>query len=599
MIGSTIVATSTAFLLQSTAFIGSPPNPEPNQEGGGIWVRGVGGEVSVKSNTSSSLSLTTGPTGSASCFQKVDENFAGVQFGKDIAELNVNGWNLHLGATAGYLASKGNLVGGAFAFTNQGIPGGGGPFNSTTQVPFIGAYAAATYGGFAIDALVRTEYYQNTLNAPGASLFNQNIDARGITFAASAQYQWKVPNSDWFIEPSAGIIISRIKVDPFNFLTSGIAGGTTLDGTLRLNEIHSDIGRLGLRFGTTINSGPVIWQPFAAVSVWHEFGQNITSNYATTPGAVVCGGPLCTVFATSSTSTIGTFGQYSLGVSAQLAGTGWLGFARVDYRDGSDLQGWSGTGGIRYQFTPEGAPKHIMPIKTKAPPPVVQAINWTGFYVGVFGGATQGTADWGYGVGEAAPHVGGYLFGGDVGYNYQTGPYVLGVDASIETTNTKGGTGCGTNSVEATPTPIPTKFVTSPMFQMTCNAWTNWLATATARAGYAWGRSLWYVKGGGAWTHEQFSATCNNGPNNAIDELHFVGCSNPANVFSNGLTAGSDRGGWVVGFGGEFALSANWSAKAETNYISFGDTNVTASDGSLLKVGMHLWEEKIGVNYRF
>jgi hypothetical protein len=28
---------------------------------------------------------------------------------------------------------------------------------------------------------------------------------------------------------------------------------------------------------------------------------------------------------------------------------------------------------------------------------------------------------------------------------------------------------------------------------------TNWMATATARAGYAWGRTLHYVKGGAAW----------------------------------------------------------------------------------------------------
>jgi hypothetical protein len=77
---------------------------------------------------------------------------------------------------------------------------------------------------------------------------------------------------DWFIEPSAGIIISRIKVDPFNFLTAGppFPAGTGVSGTLQLNDIHSDIGRLGLRFGTTVNAGNVIWQPFAAVSVWHE-----------------------------------------------------------------------------------------------------------------------------------------------------------------------------------------------------------------------------------------------------------------------------------------------------------------------------------------
>jgi opacity protein-like surface antigen len=70
-------------------------------------------------------------------------------------------------------------------------------------------------------------------------------------------------------------------------------------------------------------------------------------------------------------------------------------------------------------------------------------------------------------------------------------------------------------------------------------------------------------------------------------------------ALSNGFTAGTNRTGWVLGFGTEFAFTRNWSAKAETDYISFGDSNVTASDGSPLRVGMHFWEEKIGVNYRF
>jgi opacity protein-like surface antigen len=115
------------------------------------------------------------------------------------------------------------------------------------------------------------------------------------------------------------------------------------------------------------------------------------------------------------------------------------------------------------------------------------------------------------------------------------------------------------------------------------------------------------MKGGGAWTDEQFSATCNS--TGAAVPPNLVGvCTNPAGATatatgfaptSNGFTAGTSRGGWVVGFGSEFALTRNWSAKAEADYVSFGDTNLTASDGSPLTVGMHFWEEKIGVNYRF
>src|SRR5215475_418414 len=55
----------------------------------------------------------------------------------------------------------------------------------------------------------------------------------------------------------------------------------------------------------------------------------------------------------SSTSRIGTYGQYSLGLAAAIIDTGWLGFVRVDYRNGNNLEGWIGNAGLRYQFTPE------------------------------------------------------------------------------------------------------------------------------------------------------------------------------------------------------------------------------------------------------
>src|SRR5262249_5473736 len=146
---------------------------------------------------------------------------------------------------------------GAFAFIDPAtnLPAGGGQFNNITQIPFFGTYAAATYGGFFVDGLIRAEYYQTSLNAPGSSLFNQNINAHGVSFSGSMGYNWTVPNSNWFIEPSAGVIISRLSVDQFNYVTAGTNGvdvnhppniiDTRLSGTLSLNDIKSDIGRIG------------------------------------------------------------------------------------------------------------------------------------------------------------------------------------------------------------------------------------------------------------------------------------------------------------------------------------------------------------------
>jgi opacity protein-like surface antigen len=594
VVSSTLTAADTAFLLQGSAFVASPPNPAPNQQGGGIWVRGVGGQVTEKSNTNATLSVTgaEGNTGPFQCATKIDETFGGVQFGSDLAKLNLNGWNIHVGTTAGVLLTNGNLVGGGFSFHDDAAPTGellgGGSFTSSTQIPFVGLYAAASYGGFSVDGLLRFSDYQSSLNAPGFNLSNQKLDAQSISFSGSIAYNWQVPNSDWFIEPSAGIILSRTKVDPFNYVSAGAASfagilDDRMSSSLQLNDIHSDVGRLGLRFGTTINGGSVIWQPFGAVSVWHEFGPNVTSttNICTTcpplPAPISAAGSV-----TTSTSTLGTYGQYSLGTAATLAGTGWLGFIRVDYRNGSNLEGWSGTGGIRYQFTPEAAPKPI--IKTKAPPSAaLQAVNWTGFYIGGFGSANLGRADWNYGTGSASPHIAGFGLGGDIGYDYQINQWVLGVGADLEWLTTRGDTACAPLAAVAGVPPLP-----APMFQMTCKASADWLATVTGRLGYTWDRVLLYAKVGAAWTDEHFSATCN-----------FAPCFNPTNVPSSGLTANNNSVGWVAGYGTEFALTPHWTAKAEADYISFGDTSVTASDGSLLRVGMHVWETKVGVNYRF
>jgi opacity protein-like surface antigen len=616
MIGSAVTTANTAFLLPSTVFVGGSSNPAPNQQSGGIWVLGVGGAVNTKTSgstivaASANAAVPPNSSGTVTCSQKVEEKFAGLQIGSDIARLNMNEWSLHLGATAGFLGSNSNLAGGAFAYTDPStsLPAGGGPFTSVTQVPFAGLYVAATKGGLFIDGVLRSQYYQSSMSAPGANLFGQNIDAHGYSFSGGIEYYWQV-NPEWVIEPSAGIIISRVKVDPFNFISAGSAGPLNtpphtpfddrLSGTLYLNQIDSDIGHVGLQFGRTIQAGNVLWEPFAAISVWHEFGPNLTSSYTTCPLCVFDAGVPTTISATSSTSTFGTFGQYSLGVFVSLQQTGWLGFARVDLRDGPNLQGLSGIGGVRYQFTPEAATTRVMPVKApvrEALPAVT--VDWTGFYVGGLGGATFGTADWKYPGGEASPHIAGYDWGGDLGYNFQHGRWVFGVEADMEKTNLAGGNACGPLIKTPNGAPPPTS-LHGPMFQLTCDAAASWIATAAARVGYTWDRALLYFRGGGAWTDERFAATCNS--NDPAQP-----CTNTTPVpggggFTHitGLGASTNAVGWIIGIGAEFALTREWSARAEWDYVGFGDRNLAASDGTALNAGVHVSEVNIGVNYRF
>ncbi|MEZ5853618.1 MAG: hypothetical protein R3D67_02320 [Hyphomicrobiaceae bacterium] len=55
---TTLNVVNTSSLAQSSAFTGSPSNPKPNQQGGGIWVREVGGSVEGKASSDANVSAS-------------------------------------------------------------------------------------------------------------------------------------------------------------------------------------------------------------------------------------------------------------------------------------------------------------------------------------------------------------------------------------------------------------------------------------------------------------------------------------------------------------------------------------------------------------
>jgi Outer membrane protein beta-barrel domain len=117
-------------------------------------------------------------------------------------------------------------------------------------------------------------------------------------------------------------------------------------------------------------------------------------------------------------------------------------------------------------------------------------------------------------------------------------------------------------------------------------------------------RTLLYVKGGGAVASENVSVSCIFGANNLNVPSPFgvvpaSRCLNSNNVFTSGGDASQTIWGGMVGFGAEFGLTREWSAKAELNYIWFGNRDGTASDAARLGIGAAIAEAKIGLNYRF
>jgi outer membrane autotransporter protein len=592
---SSINTLNTAFLTQSTAFVGAPGNPRPDQEGGGVWARGIGGDINTKNTTTSNYTVSGLPvSGGITCNTETNLRFAGAQVGSDMARLNWNGWNIHIGSMVGYVGAKGRDTSGVGPLNPLG-----GTFENKMDVPFTGIYAAATYGGFFVDGQLRFDYIQSRLNDPVANgLFNQNLDARAISGTLNAGYNHQLGNG-WFIEPSAGVIVSRVDVDPLNLSGTLIllnSPGFAPPGTLRVDDIKSTLGRLSLRTGTTIVTEKVIWQPFVTASVYHEFEGNSTASYAGVAGTVATTAGLVTIPAINGaleTNRVGTYGQFAAGVAGQLVGTGWLGYVRGDYRTGDRIDGWSLNGGLRYQFQPDPAPLAPKGLIGKAPAMLASpAINWTGWYIGAHFGAINGWTDWSFQpLGTTTdPRFAGPAGGGQIGYDWQIGKWVLGLEAMGTWTDSRGSRSCPNG------------------FLFNCEVSMNWLATGTARVGYAlYDRSIIYVKGGVAAGEIELRTVCNTDSQplagNSIAPFGLAGCPQQ--------TGKDTKVGFTVGFGSEFALTQNWTVKGETNYFNLGKTQIATAGGinpntrvptvggSTIDVKTDGFNSLIGLNYRF
>jgi opacity protein-like surface antigen len=569
---TSINSVNTAFLTQSSAFVGSPANPQPDQLGGGVWARGVGGHLGAGTTaTAGNINFGTPQQGSIACNTRTLQDFAGVQIGTDFARLNVNGWNLHAGSTVGYLGSR----------TQDATPGLNPPasFRDGLQIPFVGFYGAASYGGFLVDAQIRGDFFQNKASDDNNGLSRQLFNARGISLTGNVAYNQNL-GSQWFIEPSAGIVWSRTRVDPLNVPGTGILGTPVGPGfvppwVLTVNDTESVLGRLGVRVGTTVTSGNMIWQPFGSAGVFHEFRGTVTSSLTSNFSALGAAfAPLPTLSSTVATSGLGTYGQFGLGIAARLVDAAWVSYLRADYRTGDNIEGWSVNGGLRYQFVPDPASNSLV---SKAPaykaPTVPAAYDWAGFYIGAYLGVGGGSANLTF-LDDGAttdPRFAGFLGGGEMGYDYQLGKWVFGLEGDLAWTNAHG----------ARPCPIG--------FFANCEINTNWLSTATGRIGYAyWDRFLTYLKGGAAIARYRAEAACT--PNSPSTILPVVGCPSSSDSRTNV--------GWTAGLGSEFGLTRNVSVKSEIMYFDLGSDRYAIA-GIPTDIRRTGFTSTVGLRFRF
>jgi outer membrane immunogenic protein len=188
---------------------------------------------------------------------------------------------------------------------------------------------------------------------------------------------------------------------------------------------------------------------------------------------------------------------------------------------------------------------------TKAPAVVNPAINWSGFYIGAMGGyASENTSD--------PLGIKGGFGGGTIGYNWQFGTFVVGLEAD--------GAAADVNN-------------SATVSGITVSAKVDALATVRGRAGVAFDQVFFYGTAGLALADTKVGAS----------------------ALGVGISDSKTMTGWTAGAGAEWMFMPHWSLKAEYLFRSFGSQTFFAT---LIPPGvptgtLNVNSGQVGVNYHF
>jgi outer membrane immunogenic protein len=260
------------------------------------------------------------------------------------------------------------------------------------------------------------------------------------------------------------------------------------------------------------------------------------------------------------------------------------------------------------------------PIYTKAAAPI--PYSWTGFYAGEQAGYgwsaddvnTAGTPisfDPIGGAGALAimnasaggaeldfnTRPKGFLGGGTLGYNLQTGVFVLGVETDLSWADIKGTATAARTAPIVGFTPLVVTAIGTAEQKMDA------FGTLRARLGVLpTDKLLIYETGGVAYGHVE----SNTNIGEAIPTVPVISLANAIG------SASAWRVGWTAGAGLEYAFAPHWTAKAEYLYydlgsISYSSTMVSTVPGSpvFTSVGVNSSADfkgnivRGGINYKF
>ena len=254
-----------------------------------------------------------------------------------------------------------------------------------------------------------------------------------------------------------------------------------------------------------------------------------------------------------------------------------------------------------------------LPTRKEAPAPVFvpPPFTWTGFYVGVNAGGLwpsggrdatlfdpNAAIDGGFlnaafpgGLGSQSV---GFIGGGQAGYNWQTGAFVLGVETDFDgTTNSKSFNNVGNPFLGAG---VPA-ILAGDFLSVNGKAALSWLGTTRARVGFVAtpdNRLMIYATGGVAYG----GGTSNFSVFDSTTGSFFTG------------SPSSTRVGWVIGGGVEYAITNNWTIKGEYLYADLGSSDFTTVGNAAAavnfpgvfvasKISYNASIFRAGVNYKF
>jgi outer membrane immunogenic protein len=218
-----------------------------------------------------------------------------------------------------------------------------------------------------------------------------------------------------------------------------------------------------------------------------------------------------------------------------------------------------------------------LPVKAPPAPPAPTCV-WCGWYIGANVGGSWGEARSTFNAPDFpaffsdSTHPDGVIGGGQLGYNWESGNWVFGIETDIQGSGQR-----NSRTLGAITTPLGGVSLVQTDKQ-------TWFGTTRGRVGFTPGGSnswLIYATGGVAYgdVNSAFTLTTPLGTATASDS--------------------TTRAGWTAGGGFEYMFLPSWSFKAEYLYMDLSNTNFSLPFGITQHARFEDNIARVGINYHF